>query len=41
MKPVYVIVIALLAFLFIFVMLLAIQKDVLAAFMQEIRPIFR
>lgn len=41
MKPTYVIVIALLAFLFIFVMMLAIQKDVLAAFMQEIRPIFR
>ena len=41
MKPTYVIVIALLAFLFIFMVLLAIQKDVLAAFMQEIRPIFR
>lgn len=41
MKPTYVIVITLLAFLFIFVMMLAIQKDVLAAFMQEIRPIFR
>lgn len=39
MKPVYVIVIALLALLFIFMALVAIQKDVLAAFMQDIRPI--